>query len=282
MISSFDDRRLLLIRQTDHSEVVGFFAAHWGNDRFERPRPWPAVVLAAQEHDKAWTEWELKPTINAEGHPIDYLGSRLPGSRIEGVLDAFVKDTERLIAVDPYAGLVSLMHAVGLVNRGYGGLLKHMPDRTKDPGGQEFVEEREQRRKRLLEELRSSSEYGEYASEEHIWQNYHLMEIFDLMGQFFCNRYPLTSEERTGGPQHTLSDVPVPLRYGGEQTPITITIVDDFRAVIDPYPFDMDPLQVPIPGRLVSKEPYASQAEFLRDYYNGERVLITYTLQSSR
>jgi len=40
------------------------------------------------------------------------------------------------------------------------------------------------------------------------------------MGQFFCNRYPLTSSERTGGPQHTLSDVPVPVRYSGEQTTI--------------------------------------------------------------
>jgi len=56
----YDDNRLLLILQVDHSRVTGWFAAHWGNDTFARPSPYAAMVLAAQEHDTGWWDWEIK------------------------------------------------------------------------------------------------------------------------------------------------------------------------------------------------------------------------------
>ena len=239
------------------------------------------MVLAAHEHDKAWSEWELKPTISQAGHPIDYISSRVDGSRVDNVFPAFARDIDRLISFDPYAGLISLMHAVGLVNRGYGGLLKNMPDRTQDPGGQGFVDEREARRQTLIEELRAQAGCEQFATDRHIWENYHLMEIFDLMAQFFCNRYPLTSTDRVKGPQCNLDDVTVPYRYGGEQTSIAIEVLGDFQAVVEPYPFDQDPLTLLIPGRLAARQPYASQTDFLRDYYADQRVIVSYTLQSA-
>lgn len=275
MISRYDDSRLLLVRQVDHSEVVGVFAAHWGNETFDRPEPYNALVLAAQEHDKAWAEWELRPTLSAGGHPIDYQGSNLPGT-----FDRFRRDTDRLISIDPYAGLISLMHAVGLVIRGYRGILTHMQDRRQSPGGQAFVDERERKREELLQLLRTSQEYAPYATEEQVWKNYRLMEIFDLMGQFFCNRYPVNSTERRNGPQNNLSDVRVPVRPGVEDTTITIEPVDATHAIVRPYPFDVNPLVLHIPGRLVSSQPYASQDEFLRDYYSGERVIVMYILRA--
>ena len=30
MVGSYDDQRLLLILQVDHSKITGWFAAHWG------------------------------------------------------------------------------------------------------------------------------------------------------------------------------------------------------------------------------------------------------------
>ena len=50
MVCPYDDSRLLLILQTDHSRIAGLLAAHWGNDRFARLRPYASMVLAAQEH----------------------------------------------------------------------------------------------------------------------------------------------------------------------------------------------------------------------------------------
>ena len=33
MVNPYDDSRLMLALQIDHSRVAGFFAAHWGNQR---------------------------------------------------------------------------------------------------------------------------------------------------------------------------------------------------------------------------------------------------------
>ena len=33
------------------------------------------MVLAAQEHDSGWWDWEIKPTLNEQGYPSDYIGS---------------------------------------------------------------------------------------------------------------------------------------------------------------------------------------------------------------
>src|ERR1051325_10490485 len=73
MVNPYDESRLMLALQIDHSRVAGFFAAHWGNKDFDRPQPYSSVVLAAQEHDIGWWEWEAKPsTLNEKGYPLDY------------------------------------------------------------------------------------------------------------------------------------------------------------------------------------------------------------------
>jgi Protein of unknown function (DUF3891) len=66
---------IYLILQVDHSKVTGWLAAHWGNDTFAPPSPYPAMVLAAQEHDSGWWDWEIKPHLNDEGLPPDYIGA---------------------------------------------------------------------------------------------------------------------------------------------------------------------------------------------------------------
>ena len=69
----YDDARIILALQIDHSRVAGYFAAHWGNRLFDRPEPYSSVVLAATEHDIGWWEWEMKPsTLNDKGFPLDY------------------------------------------------------------------------------------------------------------------------------------------------------------------------------------------------------------------
>ena len=61
MAYPYDDTRIILALQIDHSRVAGHFAAHWGNQEFDRPKPYSSVVLAAHEHDIGWWEWEMKP-----------------------------------------------------------------------------------------------------------------------------------------------------------------------------------------------------------------------------
>jgi hypothetical protein len=107
------------------------------------------------------------------------------------------------------------------------------------------------------------------------------MEVFDQMAQFVSNRHPFNSTARSNGPTPTLSDVPVPVKPGASDVTLTIDVRDETRAVLRPYPFDVDPLVVAFPGRVISNRAYDNQAEFLRDYYKARPVTITYSLHAA-
>lgn len=277
MVMPYDDERLLLVLQVDHSHVTGLLAAHWGNAAFARPAPYASMVLAAQEHDNGWWEWEVQPTLNAEGYPIDYVGGGLPR---EIWVEGYANGVQRIADRDPYAGLIAAMHAIGLCNQGYG-LLPYMQDRMQMPVVQAFVQEQDALRARLLETVRASERHAPYATEDYVWTNFKLMEVYDQMGQFVCNRYPFDSPDRRNGPSRTLSDVPVPTLPGRDDTRLTVAVQDASRAIVRPYPFDVDPVVISYQGRLVSNRPYTEQDAFLRDYYTADRVTITYTLHAA-
>jgi hypothetical protein len=236
------------------------------------------MVVAAQEHDSGWWDWEIKPTINDQGYPIDYINTSKTLGKTK--LDFFRHGIERVAEQDPYAGVIDLMHGVGLLTQGYG-LLTYLPDYTPDPQVKEFLRDQESLRLRLLDQLRGSEEFREAASDEQIWTNYKLMEVFDQFGQFICNRYPFNTETRKNGPSKTLSDVPVPVRPGQDDTRLTIEVLNETEAVVRPWPFDVNPLEVSFPARLVPDRPYGNQEEFLRDYYRAERITITYCLRAA-
>ena len=67
------------------------------------------MVLAAQEHDSGWWDWEVKPTLDPQGYPPDYIGSiRKLG---KGVWLGFYRDgIERLAKRDSYAAYNVSMH----------------------------------------------------------------------------------------------------------------------------------------------------------------------------
>jgi hypothetical protein len=142
LVSKYDDSRLLLALQIDHSRVAGYLAAHWGNDVFAEPRPYSSVVLAAQEHDNGWWEWEIKPSLNDQGYPLDYItdGSLKYLGQLR--LDFYKHGVERVVREDPYAGLIVLMHGIGLFNKAYG-LLAYMPDHTARPDVQAYIRDQD-------------------------------------------------------------------------------------------------------------------------------------------
>ncbi|MBI4525040.1 MAG: DUF3891 family protein [Deltaproteobacteria bacterium] len=277
IVCRFDDSRLLLVMQTDHSRAAGLLAAHWGNNEFARPQPYASMVLAAQEHDSGWWEWEIKPTLNAQGFPLDYIGSSKHLGRIW--LDFYRHGIERVAEVDPYAAYNISMHGEGLLTQGMG-LLPYMPDYSGDPDVQEFIRGQKALRARLLEDLRRNDQYRTRASDEHLWTNFKMMEVFDQFAQFLCNRYPFDSKDRKNGPSNTLSNTPVPVELGRSDTTLTVDVQDGSHAIVRPYPFDVDPLVVSFPARLVPDRSYGSQEEFLQHFYRADRMTVTYTLHA--
>jgi hypothetical protein len=279
MVCPYDDSRVLLILQTDHSRVAGLLAAHWGNDRFARLQPYSSMVLAAQEHDSGWWDWEIKPSVNEQGYPSDYIGSIKHLG--QGVwLDLYRRAIERIAARDLYAAYFVSMHGEALLTKGLG-LLPSMPDYSGDAAVQEFIAEQKQLRAGWLPTLKKNQELTDMTNEKHLWTNFNLMEVFDQFAQFVCNRYPFNSQARKNGPTHTLSGMSVPLSPEQPNVTLTIDVLNETEAVVRPFPFDVNPLKLSFEGRLVPNHPFSNQQEFLQQFYGGERIAINYTLSAA-
>jgi len=281
MVNPYDDSRLMLALQIDHSRVAGFFAAHWGgNQDFARPEPYASVVLAAQEHDIGWWEWEMSPsTLNDKGFPLDYHDGSL---KYLGQLrlDFYKNAVDHVRERDPYAALLMSMHGVALMNAGYG-KYAYPPDRSGDPRVKAYIDNQEELRLKLIKELRQSERFKDFASDEQVWTNYEFMEVFDQLAQFVCNRYPLNSKWRKLGPTNSLNDVDIPTKPGRPAVKIAIDTVSEHRAVMTPYPFDVDPLVFSFSARLVPNRAYRSPEDFLGEFYRAERISISHTLSAS-
>ena len=279
MVCPYDDSRLLLILQTDHSRVAGLLAAHWGNDQFTKLRPYGSMVLAAQEHDSGWWDWEIKPSVNEQGYPSDYIGSIKHLG--QGVwLDLYRHAIERLAARDPYAAYFVSMHGEALLTQGMG-LLPGMPDYRGDAAVQNFIAEQKAPRAGWLSQLQADPHRSQFLDESHLWTNFKLMEVFDQFAQFVCNRYPFNSQARKNGPTNKLSNIPVPVADGKPDVTLTIDVQNEREAIVIPYPFDVSPLPVSFEGRLVPNRSYSKQEEYLEDFYKAERIGINYLLKAA-
>jgi hypothetical protein len=279
IVCPYNESFLVLVLQTDHSRIAGLLAAHWGNDEFARLNPYASMVLAAQEHDSGWWDWEIKPTVNEQGYPADYIGSIKHLG--QGVwLDLYRRAIERLAAADLYAAYYVSMHGEALLTRGMG-LLPSMPDYTGDPAVQEFIAEQKGKRAQWLAVLQKDPALQDATSDTHLWTNFKMMEVFDQFAQFVCNRYPFNSLARKNGPTNTLSNIPVPVAPGRDDVTLTLDIQNEKEAIVHPFPFDVSPLVISFQGRLVPNRPYAKQEEFLQDFYSAERIDVNYTLRAA-
>src|ERR1044071_3124738 len=266
-----------MISQNDHGDLAGQFAAHWGNDRFAKLEPYSSMVLAAETHDNGWGGWGIYPSIDEPGAPIPF--TRTPR---EFRSTFYGKGIDNVIARDLYAGLVVSMHGVGLPQKRYG-TMPTMVDRD-DPYSQKFIAEREPTHKQMIEQLSRMEPYAGSTSQERIWHNYLLMQVFDRLSLFFCSNFDITavaaagSHTKEGKAYYGSTIQPAPGKDREERGEIQLRVVDRQTVVVDPYPFDESPLRVSVRGKLVPKIKYQSQEEFREVYGKAQRQEFTFTL----
>ena len=119
IVRKSSDGTLLLINQTDHSLLSGRLAAHWGNARFAKPRPFESVIRAAAFHDCGWYRYQTGPMLNEQtGETPTFL--QVPLDEVQ--LGAFQWGTDWLTSIDPYAGLLINKHRTGLWRKRYGAM----------------------------------------------------------------------------------------------------------------------------------------------------------------
>ncbi len=248
---------MLLIPQTEHSRLVGQFAAHWGNARFATPKPYESVVRAATFHDFGWLRYETAPLFDAEG-------GETPGFRdvpTDGArLEEYGWCPEWLLAGDRYAALIVSMHRTGLWRSRYG-TIKHPTyyrSPTLKPDVQAFAERSEAQQKRE----RASFD------ETEIWTNYRLLQVWDLLGLYFCCADPVEDYIE-----------PCPTAYGDDAgVRITLTPAGDRRVALEPFPFAERPCRVQVVAKRLPQARYADRDAFQRAWWRAPAELIEFEL----
>lgn len=255
------DGSIVMITQNDHAQLSGLFAAHWGNEAFERPSPYGSLVRAAMFHDRGWIWYETGPRINPEtGKTPNY--REVPNDRTQ--LEAFEWAGEWLSSIDPYAGLMIAKHRTGLWQGRYG-VITHPPaiQRGKLPAEiQAFIARSEARQKAAAEKVDS----GELAI------NYNLLQVWDMLSLYICSTEVLKPDRIE----------PVPVGYAdAAAVPLTLTPVDGKTIIVDPYPFDEVSLAPSVIFRRLTQSKFKDSAELQSVYFKTPPQLTSFRLVAS-
>ncbi|MGH7826637.1 MAG: DUF3891 family protein [Candidatus Binatia bacterium] len=279
MIVADGPKEYRLITQNDHGDLAGQFAAHWGNEKFARLNPYQSMVLAAEAHDNGWWNWDVNPSVDENGVPLTF--SRTPR---EIRSDFYGKGIDNVVDKDLYAGLMVSMHGVGLPQQRY----ETMVSMTKrvDEYSLKFIEEREPTHKVMMVQVARMEQYAGVNTQEWIWFNYRMMQVFDRLSLFFCANFDVVSVPETGahsagkGYYGPIID-PTPMRFGVEDGVVRLRAVDKTTVVADPYPFDQSPLRVGVRGRLIPRVAYKNQDDFREIYNKTSRDIFQFTIAAA-
>ena len=157
--------------------------------------------------------------------------------------------------IDPYSGLVVSMHRTGLWKSRYG-LIKHPAGRynlTKlSPEVEAFVARNEAWQEKQRKTLDAKG----------VWTNYRLMQVWDLLGLYFCCQEPYDDHVE-----------PVPVSYAGaddEGARMTMKAAGPRRVAFDPYPFDVRPCRVQLTYKTVPRARFDDVEAFRRAWFGAE------------
>jgi hypothetical protein len=269
MIFQEQGDQLLVIRQTDHALLSGFFAREWGNELFQRPQLFDAFCLAAREHDNGWSEWELAPQIDPK--------TRLPYSFMsiptEEHVALYQYGIDRIVKADRYAGLLVSMHCAGLYDRARATLPGFSAKYVKSQESHmvnEFLQHLKLQQLRLKTELRMNPATKSLAEDKSLERNARLLETLDRLSLYFC----LNSPEDA-----TIENVPLNDEGGGE-VDWQLRHGGDGGFSLEPYPFRKDPLPFSILARRVPKRLYGDASDFHKTLARAAFFAVNFTLRA--
>ncbi len=284
MLKTTRNEQSWLVTQPDHGAVAGYLAAHWGNDRFAPPGGFaPAqaperlraeTVLGIAEHDNGWWEWEAAPTLSdADALPQDL--REVLQNQSEG-MDRWRRGVPRLSAEHPYASLLISLHAYWL----YAAKTEPSPDPSfvhplfwnaapekllHGPLEQarDYVQEIRQMQAPLLERLRQDPVTASWLAEENLKPAARLLQLLDGLSLYLSSALITAASGPSKGFGEDAIELPeAPRASWQDRVKILVRPLGDRRIALDPYPFDIDPLPVKVPVRIldpmrVRTEPFA-------------------------
>jgi hypothetical protein len=268
MIVQEQDDELILIRQTDHAVLSGFFAREWGNELFKRPEPFESVRLAAAEHDNGWREWELQPQIDPRTR-LPYSFMSLP---TEEHIAVYQRGIERVVKVDRYAGMLVSLHASQLYDRARAtipGYSAKYVKATETEAVNGFLQGLKLQQLRLKVDLRSEPAMKDFIQEKLLDANSRRLEALDRLSLYFCLNTPQEA---------TMESIPVDDQ--GSEVDWELRPQERNTVSLAPYPFRKEPLTVSILARRVPKRLYTGDLDFQKTLARAPYTAINFTLNA--
>jgi Protein of unknown function (DUF3891) len=249
MIIQEQGEHFVVIRQTDHATLAGFFAREWGNERFARPEPNDSFRLAAAEHDNGWTEWERNPKIDfATFAPYTFMS--IPTAEH---IEIYKRGIDRIVQADPYAGLLTTMHVAGLYDRARAtmpGFSAKYVKATETQQVADFIQRLRLQQLRLKVDLRADALRKNFIEEKSLQSNLQRLDALDRLSLYFCL-----------APQANATIDAVPQDEQGREVDWELRPQGDNSVTLTPYPFRRDPLDISILARRIPKRRYADDTD---------------------
>ncbi len=291
MLKTLRDKKMWLVSQPDHAEVAGFLAAHWGSDEFTRPghfansrdpeRLRAETVLAIAQHDNGWWEWEATPELSeVDGLPLD-LTEVLKNQ--QDAMNRWRLGIPRFSRYHPYVSLLISFHAHWLYAHGsqtdpdpafahplfWKGSSTHlMGDQLETARG--FVAEIKEIQDELIVHLREDLACAAWADTEHLSPHVRLLQLLDGLSLSLCSALiPPRRGTAKGLGDDEFDLLEVPRRSWEDRVTIAVKPVGERRIICEPYPFDVDPLPVAVPTRILDW-PAEPSAHF-QSWWHSER-----------
>jgi hypothetical protein len=261
--------QLILIRQTDHAVLSGYFARALGNQRFGRPEPYESFCLAAAEHDNGWNEWELLPQID----PKTFTPYNFMSIPTEEHIALYQRGIERVVRADRYAGLLVSMHCAGLYDKTRAtmpGFSAKYVRSNETPIVNDFLQRLRLQQLRLKVDLRADALTKDFATDQALQANLQRLEALDRLSLYFCLA-PLDGS--------TIDAVPID--SNGQETDWDLQPDGKNVVSLKPYPFAKDPLPISILARRVPKRPYTDQNEFHKTLARAPYFAINFMLSAN-
>jgi hypothetical protein len=267
MILYEQNNEVVLIRQTDHALLSGFFAREWGNQEFSRPEPFESFRLAAAEHDNGWAEWEAHPQVDRATF-LPYTFMSIP---TEQHIALYQRGLERLLKVDRYAALLVSMHCMDLYDKTRAtmpGFSAKYVRSSETHLVHEFVQRLRLQQLRLKMDLRADPATKNFMDENLLRANVQRLEALDRLSLYFC--LPALEDSTIEG---------VPRNDAGEEVDWQLTREDAAVVVLAPYPFRREPLAISILARRIPKRHYTDDADLQKTLAHAPYEPIQCTLK---
>jgi hypothetical protein len=244
---------------TEHMDLCAQFGRAFGNDRFQRSDPYDETMYAIAHHDRGWDEFDASPVLD----PLSRLPAGVGGAKGPGGAATTRLSPDFNEARHGYCGLLASMHTWGLYNARYG-----FTDFRVRKGGSTSIPIASDaafltnaildgeivRQNRLKAALAADPETKDWVAEDHLFQNYKLLQFCDTLALYFNLRHDSEREEEI------FTHVPESLT---EDVSVTVTPAGDGSYSFAPFPFAGARLEIHSRGRYLTAIPEAEEVSDL-------------------